>query len=351
MSKFIPNSYQTPNLYADQYMAFLTPNEWKVLCYAIRRIFGFQKLSDRISISQFCNGVKTKEGETLDYGTGLGSGAVSTATKSLVKFGLLIIISNYDKKRNLPPEYSLQLDSEKVKMNLIMDRYDKKKNSDKERAANARKGLQDNLSYPIDKDTPTLSDKEGLSYPIDEAYPMDKANNNQKKTSRKQEFPSQAKNSLTFDPFPGLEETSKPTQKAKNGYYATAERLERAFAEARGCAAPVWPSDGDGKSKSEQQKIAKGLMKTWRNPLMKEIYEPCKKDVSLAEKAIKEVVKKMMDDNLTFSKPCQIIETFNSWIIDANNHNGSNGNGKTLPVVVAPETDNRKTLAELQAGV
>ena len=34
MSRIVPNSYQTPNLFADRLMAYLTGDEWKTLHYA-----------------------------------------------------------------------------------------------------------------------------------------------------------------------------------------------------------------------------------------------------------------------------------------------------------------------------
>ncbi len=71
-SEFIPNSFQTPNVYIDRFMHLLTAEEWKVLSYAVRRIFGFQKRSDRISLSQFMHGTRSTLNDVqLDYGTGL----------------------------------------------------------------------------------------------------------------------------------------------------------------------------------------------------------------------------------------------------------------------------------------
>jgi hypothetical protein len=36
MALLIPNSFQTPNAYVDQYMPLLTPEEWVVLSYVVR---------------------------------------------------------------------------------------------------------------------------------------------------------------------------------------------------------------------------------------------------------------------------------------------------------------------------
>jgi len=55
--RFIPNSYQTPNILVDEIMPLLTPEEWVVLSFATRRILGWRdKIIDRkapISLSQF----------------------------------------------------------------------------------------------------------------------------------------------------------------------------------------------------------------------------------------------------------------------------------------------------------
>ena len=61
MSDLRPNTFQTPNEYVDKYLYLLTSDECKVLLYAVRRIFGFNKDQDRIAVSQFADGlVSTK---------------------------------------------------------------------------------------------------------------------------------------------------------------------------------------------------------------------------------------------------------------------------------------------------
>jgi len=63
MSNFIPNSFQTPNAYVDQFMYLLSGTEYKVLCYLVRRIFGFQKRQDRVSIPQITQGIRKRDGD------------------------------------------------------------------------------------------------------------------------------------------------------------------------------------------------------------------------------------------------------------------------------------------------
>ena len=139
MSKYVPNSYQKPNIYCDKYMAFLTGEEYKVLDYTVRRILGFHKESDNISISQYVSGIKsTKTGEQLDFGTGLGRETVIKCLKTLCEFGLLVKVAKNDKKENEGDLYSLQLDDELVKEDAIMGRQRERKEKARKRISKAR---------------------------------------------------------------------------------------------------------------------------------------------------------------------------------------------------------------------
>lgn len=132
-SKFIPNTFQYPNAYVDRYMALLTPNENVVLTYAIRRIIGFQKDTDRISVAQFANGITSGDGEILDRGTGLGETAVRTAVKGLLKYKLFRVVSKPDPEHNLPAEFGLQWDSAKVDEAGLEQRLAEKRGKDQNR--------------------------------------------------------------------------------------------------------------------------------------------------------------------------------------------------------------------------
>lgn len=88
-STISPNHTQIPNDYLDYFMEHLNGAEWKCLCYIARRTFGFQKRQDKISISQFVDGITSKEGIKLDGGTGLSKQSVISAIKVLVDVGIL----------------------------------------------------------------------------------------------------------------------------------------------------------------------------------------------------------------------------------------------------------------------
>jgi len=123
---FIPNSTQIPNDYVDKFLAFLTPEEWKVLTYAARRIFGFQKRQDRISLTQFSEGISRKDGERLDYGTGLTLHSTRKAVDGLVKAGLLVLLEPAS-MNHTPALYMLQLNPEGVRMDYLQRRREGKK--------------------------------------------------------------------------------------------------------------------------------------------------------------------------------------------------------------------------------
>jgi len=72
-----------PDEIFDKLLSYLSPSELKVLLYLVRRTFGFKKNSDSISLSQICNGIKTRTGKIIDSGTGLSRPAVIKALKVL----------------------------------------------------------------------------------------------------------------------------------------------------------------------------------------------------------------------------------------------------------------------------
>lgn len=114
----IPNSTQIPNIILD----FITPNiseaECKCLLYICRRTYGFRKELDRISLSQFVDGIKNKDGFVLDSGSGITRPAVVEALRNLIGSGLVEVIrtgrGNYY-KINLNLNIENKADNEVVK--------------------------------------------------------------------------------------------------------------------------------------------------------------------------------------------------------------------------------------------
>jgi len=81
-----------------------------VLLYIIRRTFGFKKDSDNISLRQICNGIKTREGDVLDKGTGLSLSTVQIALKGLLAKNCVLTAKNRSQEKgDEPTTYSLNM--------------------------------------------------------------------------------------------------------------------------------------------------------------------------------------------------------------------------------------------------
>jgi len=102
--KLRPNFTQIPNIFFDEWLPILEKGELKVLLYIMRRTYGFQKTKDRISFSQLEKGIKDRNGDKLDNGTGLHSDTLSRSINTLEKKCLIIV--NREKNTNT---YSLNL--------------------------------------------------------------------------------------------------------------------------------------------------------------------------------------------------------------------------------------------------
>lgn len=142
---FIPNSFQVPNNYCDLFMAYLTSDEWKCLTYATRRIFGFQKRQDRISLSQFADGITLRDGRILDRGTGLTLASTRKAVDGLVEARLLLKLEEAKPDRT-PALYALQLDPDLVNLAWLENRREKRKATNRKRINKARA----NIKEPVD---------------------------------------------------------------------------------------------------------------------------------------------------------------------------------------------------------
>lgn len=150
MSDLIPNSFQTPNAYVDRFMYLVTPEEWKVLSYAARRIFGFQKRQDRISQSQFTHGtVSTKDGSHLDHGTGLSKPAVIKALQGLIEYRIMIKVANNDKRFNEGVLYELQLDSDQIDIAGLIERANRANHIALTRTETARRKAAEKVAEKV----------------------------------------------------------------------------------------------------------------------------------------------------------------------------------------------------------
>lgn len=126
-----PNSFQVNNFYVDKCLHLLDGNETKVLLYVIRRIIGFNKNFDFISLGQLENGIVTQSGERLDSGTGLSKPSIIKALSGLKKYGILLEVQKSQSPK-LGSAYTLQFNYDKIDLiNLEKRELDKGRNTSK----------------------------------------------------------------------------------------------------------------------------------------------------------------------------------------------------------------------------
>lgn len=84
-----PGYTQVPDEFFDVCLAHLSGAETKVMCYLLRRTFGWKKDSDAVSLSQITDGIVRRDGTTLDAGAGVSRETASNALKGLEQKGLI----------------------------------------------------------------------------------------------------------------------------------------------------------------------------------------------------------------------------------------------------------------------
>jgi hypothetical protein len=96
-----PNTTPVPDIVFDELLEKLTGNELKVLLYIIRRTYGFGKNADAISLSQFREGITTRDGKVLDKGCGIKHNrTILVALRSLEEQGYIVSIKRTSKERD-----------------------------------------------------------------------------------------------------------------------------------------------------------------------------------------------------------------------------------------------------------
>ncbi len=150
----IPNSTQLPNIILDKVLPLIPESEARCLIYICRRTFGFHKEADRISFSQFMDGIKDRRGNVLDYGTGLSRQSVASGLKNLAKAEAVMVSKN---RNGNVYKINLHMDVDKV-VNLI----------DQSREL-TKIGLKNRPKAVYKLDTQNLGNKEksSLRYPVD----------------------------------------------------------------------------------------------------------------------------------------------------------------------------------------
>ncbi len=99
----LPNTTSVPDDFFDVLAPNLSEAELRVLIYILRRTFGFKKESDTISLKQMVEGITTRDGRTLDQGTGMSKPGVTKGVKGLVAKGVILAIRNSSPERGDEP--------------------------------------------------------------------------------------------------------------------------------------------------------------------------------------------------------------------------------------------------------
>lgn len=99
--QLIPNSTMIPNILLDFVLPELPAGEMRCLLYICRRTYGFHKDQDRISFSQFIDGIKDK-----DKGSGLSRSVVAEALRNLINAEAILV-----RKDNRGNIYKINLDA------------------------------------------------------------------------------------------------------------------------------------------------------------------------------------------------------------------------------------------------
>lgn len=95
-----PNTTQFPNELLDFWMPFLKSTEFVVLCYLVRKTYGYGKgvTGDAIPLSQITGGTVKKDGTYQDFGTRLNKSTITRALMKLEKLGLIERVKSKDER-------------------------------------------------------------------------------------------------------------------------------------------------------------------------------------------------------------------------------------------------------------
>ncbi len=145
-----PNTTQVPDEFFDVLSPHLSGGEVKVLLYIIRRTFGFKKDRDNISLSQMLNGIIKKNGDRLDFGTGMSKPSLCRALKTLAKKKIIIPTKQFDYKGGcIATNYLLNFHgNENIVKRPMATRFDAGKGTP---GKIMRQGVSQNLGIPLVK--------------------------------------------------------------------------------------------------------------------------------------------------------------------------------------------------------
>ncbi len=182
LADFASGFTKLPHDLLDWIIPVLSEAELRVLLYVARRTYGFHKLSDRISLNQFSNGLTSRTGVALDLGTGLSRQGVLNAIHGLRAKGVLKVVPGRGRSQVSEYEISLSEDLAARIGNLKITPRESVKDVDFSRK---RKKGQRQLRQKVNRPAPLATEE---AYGVDQQYIAFRNKEDQKKAER-QMFP------------------------------------------------------------------------------------------------------------------------------------------------------------------
>lgn len=85
------NWSKLPHQFIESMNAIDSLAEMKVVLYVLRHTWGFQDREKRITLDEFCDGRKRKDGSRLDAGTGMSANAIRDGIQRAIDDGFIVI--------------------------------------------------------------------------------------------------------------------------------------------------------------------------------------------------------------------------------------------------------------------
>ena len=109
------NWSRLPHQFIENLPTFTSKSELCVVLYVMRHTWGYDDDYKRISLDEFKNGRKKKDGTRIDNGTGMSINAIKSGIEQAVKHGFLTVGRDESDKARIKQYYSLsELDYQKL---------------------------------------------------------------------------------------------------------------------------------------------------------------------------------------------------------------------------------------------
>ena len=109
------NWSKLPHVFIENMPLFKSKSEICVVLYVLCHTWGYGDDYKRISLEEFQNGRKRKDGTRIDNGTGMSINAIKSGIKQAIEHGFLSTVKDESDKARIKQYYSLsELDCQKL---------------------------------------------------------------------------------------------------------------------------------------------------------------------------------------------------------------------------------------------